>query len=241
MREHGGATVRRLAAPLLWAVAPPAGAQELAAHWEADATWRYAVIQFTRAVPLGGPHELLAGIGGTQLSYHFSDADGRARLRSTGAALSLGYRVETANGTISAQGAFERRQSTWTPAVGVAEGTVEQGVTALAEAYTEVTPHRMLSALASYDGLLRYRLVRAGFAERAAGRGDGARLSVWLGADVTLQGDRTERAHQFGPVLAFDAPNGIWFALRAGLGAWRHGDGSRRVTPYLSATALRAF
>jgi hypothetical protein len=100
MREHGGApggaTVRRLAAPLLWAVAAPAGAQELAAHWEADATWRYAVIQFTRAVPLGGPHELLAGIGGTQLSYHFSDADGRARLRSTGAALSLASKPPTA-------------------------------------------------------------------------------------------------------------------------------------------------
>ena len=216
-------------------------AQELTALWESDAASQYGWLNIAHIIPMRGPHSLVLSASAARLAYEYADVEGKARVRSTGGALGAGYRLETDRVEVTAQLGYALRRTSWIPVLSPGEAWNERGAVALAEAYATLTPRWLVSAVASYDGILTYDLGRVALQHRLGADADPTPLAVWVGIDATVQGSSDERARQMGGVMSLEFLSGTWFEIRGGLGRWHYDDGTRESMPYWSMALTRRF
>jgi len=237
---------KRVVAGLLgWlavAVTPAMAAPELVTGFEGSAGRGYGFASPAFTFPAS--HETAWVVRGTlsYLYYDFREEGGRTKVRSPGESIAILFRYSTPQLTADFGPGYEIRQTRRDLASGGHTDVDENGVTVTGDVFYQITPLTNVNLIATYGGANHYTWARAGIKRQITNLNAQEATSMYVGAEVTGQGNSDGHTAQIGGLFEVAFPQDrASLQLRAGYSRLRNPDGSKESHPYYGIGYYRAF
>lgn len=229
---------------IVWLVLLPplAKAQELVAGWEGGPSNGYAFVSPIFTVPSSGRNMFLIRPTVSDLYYNFRDVGGFTDVTSPGAAIQVGYRLQTPRLTFTIGPGFEVRWDHRRFASGQTLNTTQIGATVEGDAFFQATSLTNLNIISSYEGPNHYFWTRAGIKRQITNTSFLQPVGLSIGGELTGQGNHDTHQFEAGGMLELGLPRThSSLQFRVGYARLWFVDGSTDSRPYFGVGFYHRF
>jgi hypothetical protein len=223
-------------------LSPSARAQEIVGGWEGGPSNGYGFVSPIFTIPSSGTNMFLIRPTVSDLYYNYRDVGGFTDVVSPGAAIQIGYRLQTPRLTFTIGPGMEVRWDHRQFASGQTVNTTQIGATGEADAFFQATNQTNLNLISSYGEANHYFWTRLGIKHQITPTTILRPVGVALGADLTGQGNHDAYQFEAGGMLELQVTH-IHSSLqfRAGYAHLWFVDGSTDTRPYFGLGFYHRF
>jgi hypothetical protein len=237
-------TAKYVGLVIVWLLlrSPLAKGQELVAGWEGGPSNGYAFISPIFTVPNSKKNMFLVRPTLSDLYYNFRDVGGFTDVTSPGAAIQIGYRLQTRHLTFTIGPGYEVRWDRRRFASGQTLNTTQTGATVEGDAFFQASSLTNLNIISSFETANHYFWTRAGFKHQVTDTDFIKSIALSIGPELTGQGNHDAHQVEAGGMLEFGllrADASLQF--RAGYARLWFVDGSTDSRPYLGVGFYHRF
>ena len=229
---------------IVWLVlfSPRVRAQEIVTGWEGRPSNGYAFASSIFAVPRPNRNMLVIRPTVSYLYYDFRDAGGFTNVTSPGAAVQIGYRLQTPRLTFTMGPGFAVRWDHRKLAGGPTLNSTQLGATVEGDAFFQATSLTNLNIISSYEGANHYFWTRAGIKHQITNVSFERPVGLSVGGELTGQGNHDTHQFEAGGIFEF----GLFrthssLQFRAGYDHRWFADSSTDARPYFGVGFYHRF
>jgi hypothetical protein len=221
---------------------PIARGQELVAGWEGGPSNGYGFVSPIFTVPSSNRNMFLIRPTVSDLYYNFRDVGGFTYVTSPGAAIQIGYRLQTRRLTFTIGPGYEVRWDHRRFASGQTVNTTQTGVTMEGDAFLQESSLTNLNIISSYEAANHYFWTRAGIKRQVTDTDFIRSVALSIGPELTGQGNHDAHQAEVGGMLEFGLPRThASLQFRAGYARLWFVDGSTDSRPYFGVGFYHRF
>jgi hypothetical protein len=229
---------------IVWFVAfsVRARAQEIVTGWEGAPSNGYAFVSSILSVTGSHTNRFVIRPTVSDLYYNFRDVGGFTSVISPGAALQIGYRLQSPRLTFTIGPGVAVRWDHRKLASGPTLNSTQLGATVEGDAFFQATDLTNLNIIASYEGANHYFWTRAGLKHQITNTSFERPVGLSVGGELTGQGNHDSHQLEAGALFEF----GLFrthssLQVRAGYDRRWFAEGSADSKPYYGVGFYHRF